>query len=115
MHLREKEGSRCYQGDEQGWYCAGLIDYAKDFEFYLDVMEAKGKFGKGKSYNFIYRIKRSLNKIFLVKRPASRLLQQVRDDGGLSWDGGSGGEPWFWVYSECIVFFFCRTLQHVGS
>ena len=109
MHLKEKEGGRCYQGDEQGLYHAGLIDYAKGFEFYLDVMEAKGKFGTGKSYNSIYRIKRSLNKIFLVKRPARRLLQQVWDDGGLSWDGGSGGELWFWIYSDCIyiyIFFF---------
>ena len=42
MHLKEKEDGRYYQGDEQGLYRAGLIDYAKGFEFYLDVMEAKG-------------------------------------------------------------------------
>ena len=73
MHLKEKEGRRCYQGDEQGLYHAGLIDHAKDFEFYLNVIEVKGKFGTGKSYNFIYRIKRSLNKI-LVKGPARQVL-----------------------------------------
>lgn len=37
----------------------------------------------------------------MVKRPARRLLQhQVRDDGGLNWDGGSGGELRFWIYYE---------------